>query len=253
MFNPKTKRIEEIAKLFPEIIKEIEAVFDGNTNVYIDWANVIHWQERLGFHIHLGRLKQFLDSFSAIKVVRLYAGTLEGNEKSIKAIKEYEKFGYAVKTKSVKIMKMSINTSSISANSPSLLENFIKKCLLSKLNIETIEFLNKKLTDFNKQGSTYIEDRKCNFDVEIGRDILRDFDKNNLNTFILWSGDSDFADPISQLIKDCKKVFLFATAREVSYELNEMDIPVFDIKKIKEFICWPKEIPQNIKDKIGEV
>ncbi|PJE73588.1 MAG: hypothetical protein COV02_01825 [Candidatus Terrybacteria bacterium CG10_big_fil_rev_8_21_14_0_10_41_10] len=252
MFNPKTKRIEEIAKLFPEIIKELEIIFDGNTNVYIDWANVIHWQERLGFHIHLGRLKQFIDSFPSIKVTRLYAGTLQGNEKSEKSIKEYEKFGYAVKTKSVKIMKMSINTSSIPANSPSLLENFIKKCLLSKLNIETIEFLNKKLADFNKQGFTYIEDRKCNFDVEIGRDMLRDFDKDDLNTFILWSGDSDFADPISQLIKDGKKIFLFATAREVSYELNEIGIPVFDIKKIKEFICWPKEIPQGIKDKINK-
>lgn len=250
MFKPKTKRIEGIAKLFPETIKEIETIFEGNTNVYIDWANVIHWQERLNFHIHLGRLKQFLDSFPAIKVIRLYTGTLKGNEKSENSIKEYEKFGYVIKTKPVKVMRMSINTSSISANSPSLLENFIKKCLLSKLNIETIEFLNKKLTDFNKQGITYIEDRKCNFDVEVGRDMLRDFDKDDLNTFILWSGDSDFADPIAQLMKDKKKIFLFATAREVSYELNEMSIPIFDIKKIKEFICWPKEIPQDIKDKI---
>ena len=250
MFKPKTKRVEELAKLFPETIKELEAIFYGNTNVYIDWANVIHWQEKLNFHIHLGRLKQFLDSFSTIKIIRLYTGTLKGNEKSENSIKEYEKFGYAIKTKPVKVMRMSVNTSSISASSPSLLENFIKKCLLSKLNIETIEFLNKKLTDFNKQGITYIEDRKCNFDVEIGRDMLRDFDKDDLNTFILWSGDSDFADPIAQLMEDKKKIFLFATAREVSYELNEMNIPVFDIKKIKEFICWPKEIPQNIKDKI---
>lgn len=253
MFKPKTKRIEEIAKLFPETIKELETIFDGNTNVYIDWANVIHWQEKLNFHIHLGRLKQFLDSFSTIKVIRLYAGTLHGNEKSENSIKEYEKFGYAVKTKPVKVMKMSINVSSISINSPSLLENFIKKCLLSKLNIETIEFINKKLEDFNRQGITYIEDRKCNFDVEIGRDMLRDFDKDDLNTFILWSGDSDFADPIVQLMEDKKKIFLFATAREVSYELNKIGIPVFDIKKIKEFICWPKEIPQDIKDKIDEV
>ena len=145
---------------------------------------------------------------------------------------------------------MSINISSIPANSPSLLENFIKKCLLSKLNIETIEFLNKKLADFNKQGITYIEDRKCNFDAEIGCDMLRDFDKDDLNTFILWSGDSDFADPIVQLIKDNKNIFI-CNRKEVSYELNKIGIPVFDIKKIKEFICWPKEIPQDIKDKIA--
>mgnify|MGYP001593456996 CR=1 FL=1 len=37
--------------------------------------------------------------------------------------------------------------------------------------------------------------------------MLRDFDKDDLNTFILWSGDSDFADPIAQLMEDKKKIF----------------------------------------------
>ncbi len=147
-------------------------------------------------------------------------------------------------------MKISIDTSSIPKNSPALLQNFVKKCLLSLLSLETIELLNTKLANLNKQGIKYIEDRKCNFDVEIGRNMLRDFDKNNIENFILWSGDSDFADPIFQLIQDKKKVFLFATTREVSYELNELNIPIFDIKKIKEFICWSKEIPQDIRNKI---
>ena len=80
--------------------------------------------------------------------------------------------------------------------------------------------------------------------------MLRDFDSDKLENFILWSGDSDFVDPITQLAADNKKVFLFATAREVSYELNEIKVPVFDIKKIKEFICWPKELSQSIKAKI---
>ena len=91
---------------------------------------------------------------------------------------------------------------------------------------------------------------KCNFDVEIGRDMLRDFDKNGIENFILWSGDSDFADPICQLKEDNKDVSLFATAREVSSELNATKIPIFEIKKIREFICWPKEIPQSTKNKI---
>lgn len=250
MFTPKTKRIAELATLFPDAVRELEVIFADSTNVYIDWANVIHWQERLGFHIHLGRLKQLLDSFSHVKIIRFYTGTLLGNEKSEQAIMDAENLGYQVKTKPVKVMKMSINTSSIAPNSPALLENFIKKCLLSKLSLETIELLNEKLTEFNKQGVTFIEDMKCNFDVEIGRDMLQDFDMADVDTFILWSGDSDFVDPINQLVKDEKKVFLFATARAVSYELNEIKVPIFDIKKIKEFICWPKEIPQNIKDKI---
>lgn len=251
MFKPTTKRVERLAEIFPDIIDELENIFSDDTNVYVDWANVIHWQERLGWHISLKRLKQFLDSFDSIKVVRLYTGTLMGNEKSEEAVKEAKNAGYDVKTKPVKLMKMSINTSSIPSNSPSLLQQFIKKCLLSLLNIETIEFLNNKLSDFNKQGVMYLEDKKCNFDVEIGRDMLRDFDNNDVNNFILWSGDSDFADPITQLMKDNKKVFLFSTTREVSYELNEVNIPVFDIKKIKEFVCFPREIPQSIKDKMS--
>ncbi|MFA5838428.1 MAG: NYN domain-containing protein [Candidatus Paceibacterota bacterium] len=252
MFKPSTKRIEKLSKIFPDVVEELENIFDSDTNVYIDWQNVIHWQDRLKFHIHLGRLKQFFDSFTNIKIVKLYTGTLVGNEKSEKSIREFEKLGYKIKTKPVKLMKMSINTSSIPKNSPVLLDNFIKKCLLSKLNLNTIEFLNERLSDFNKQGITFIEDKKCNFDVEIGRDMLRDFDNDNLGNFILWSGDSDFVDPINQLVIDNKKVFLFATAREVSCELNEIKVPIFDIKKIKEFICWPKELSQSIKDKVND-
>lgn len=251
MFIPKTKRIEELAKLFPEITKELESIFNGSTNIYLDWANVIHWQERLGWHFHLKRLKQFFDSFDTIKSVKLYLGTLSGNEKSEESVIQSRSDGYDVKTKPVKLMKISIDASSVPSNSPELLKNFIKKCLLSKLNIETIEYLNDKLAELNKQGIIHIEDSKCNFDVEIGRDMLIDFERDNLDNFILWSGDSDFADPILQLIKDNKKVFLFATAREVSFELDHVGVPIFEIKKIKEFICWPKEMPPDIKKKIG--
>lgn len=253
MFKPKTERVDQLSKLFPKVVEELGIIFSGPTNVYIDWANVIHWQERLGWHINLRRLKHLLDSFDTIKTVRFYAGTLSGNQKSEESIKEANNFGYVVNTKPVKLMRISIDTSSISKNSPALIQDFIKKGLMSMLNIETIEFLNQRLSDFNKQGITYIEEKKCNFDVEIGRDMLRDFDKDNLNTFVLWSGDSDFADPISQLMKDNKEVFLFSTAREISYELNAVAIPIFDIKKIKEFICWPKEIPQDIKDKLANI
>lgn len=65
--------------------------------------------------------------------------------------------------------------------------------------------------------------------------------RNDIETFVLWSGDSDFADPVNQLLKDKKNVVIFATARRVSTELAETRARIFDIKKIKEFICWSKE------------
>lgn len=42
-----------------------------------------------------------------------------------------------------------------------------------------------------------------------------------------------------------KKVILFATARVVSSELNELKskgLFILDIKKIKDFICWKREL-----------
>ena len=250
MFIPKTKKIEELAKIFPDVIKELEKILANPTNVYIDWANVIHWQDKLGWHIHTKRLKQFFDSFDKIKTVYIYTGTLNSNEKSRKDVWELKKMNYRVETKLVKIMPYSIDASSVPINSPALLQPFIKKPLLSVLNIKTIEYLNEFFSNLNKQGILQLEDRKCNFDVEIGRDIFLDLNKGEVDHFILWSGDSDFANTIDAVTQANKKVFLFATSGRVSAELSELKTPVFEIKKIKEFICWPKEIPQAIKNKI---
>ncbi|HEV7702010.1 MAG TPA: NYN domain-containing protein [Candidatus Paceibacterota bacterium] len=250
MFIPKTDRIEKLAKLFPKVISDLEKIFDGPTNIYIDWSNVIHWQDKLKWNIDLKRMKQLFDSFDTINSVKIYTGTLEGNQQSEDCIPELEAMGYSVTTKPVKLMRIPIDMSSIPKNSPSILKNFIKKSLLSKLAIETIEYLNGKLEIFNKQGIFEIEEQKCNFDVEMGRDMLRDFDNDGINNYILWSVDSDFAGPVNQIRSDGKNAVIFATSGKVSTELDETGTFVFDIKKIKEFICWPRDLSQSIKDKI---
>lgn len=253
MFNPKTERIEKLAKLSPKIISELESIFGESANIYIDWQNVIHWQEKLGWHFHLKRIKQFFDSFSVVKSVKIYTGTLDGNRESEKQIKKLNDSGYAVSTKPVKLMKMSIDVSSIPKDSPAILKSFIKKSLLSKLDIETIEYLNNKLASFNKQGVLYIEEPKCNFDVEIGRDMQKDFESDGVQNYILWSTDSDFADPVVQIKNDGKNAVIFAVSGKVAPELDNTGIFIFDIRKIREFVCWSREIPQNIKSKIDAI
>ena len=99
----------------------------------------------------------------------------------------------------------------------------------------------------NDQGKKYIEVRKCNFDVEIGRDMLLDYERNKIDNYVLWSGDSDFADPVNQLVKDGKKVVIFATSRRISLELAQTQSLKYDIQKIRNFICFPSELPQDIK------
>ena len=57
MFTPQTDRIKKLAELFPNIIIELEKILSVETNIYLDWQNIIHWQEKLGWHIHTKRLK----------------------------------------------------------------------------------------------------------------------------------------------------------------------------------------------------
>lgn len=244
MFTPKTEKIKELSQKYPHRIKDLESIFDKATNVYIDFANVFRWQEKLGWHISLKRLKQLFDSFVSINQIKFYSGTLTEDVKSQRIIDEAKALGYVVVTKPVKIMRLSIDISSIPLNSPEILKQFIRDSLLKKLNIETIEFLNGKLKELNQQGIMFIEDLKCNFDVEIGRDMLLDFHREKVQNFILWSGDSDFADPLKQLLVDGKKVGIFATVRRVAAELNDLKkngLFIFEIQKIKDFICWPRE------------
>ncbi len=248
MFNPKTDRIKEIAEYKQVVIKQLEDIFGDKTRVYIDYANVRPWSEKLGWHIELKRLKQFLDSFDTIEAVNFYNGYLAGNERSEKEKTEAENNKYFLRTKPVKIMKLSINASSILPDSTVLLSQFIKKALLKKYQITTVEYLNQRFKDMNKGGEYFIEDMKCNFDVEIGVDMLLDCERNNAQTFILWSGDSDFADSIEKLIAVGKKVILFATARKVSKELSALadkGLMIFDIQKIRDFICWKKELERK--------
>lgn len=250
MFKAQTKRIELLAKDNPKIIQELEILFDKKTNVYIDFSNVIFWQHKLNWHIDLKRLKQFLSSFSNIQKVKFYYGTLNNDIGSKQLMSEIESLNYyEIKTKPVKILKLSIDVSSIPPNSPALLQNFIAKPLLSKFNLESIEFLNRKLKELNDQGILYIEDKKCNFDVEIGVDMELDMKENTCDNFVLWSGDSDFSDPVIELLDSGKKVAIFMTARRISSELSDINAEKFDIKKIKEFICRSKELPEEIRRK----
>ncbi len=245
MFTPKTDRIKALAVLQPHRIQELEGLFDKTTNIYIDFANAWYWQEKLGWHIDIKRMKQFIDSFSTVKEVKFYNGELAGNSDSCHIIKTAKEKGYTVKSKAVKIIDLSINVSSVSTTSPEILKQFIRAPLLQKLKIETVEYLNNVLKELNKQGILKLQDRKCNFDVEISVDMILDCKTKEAENFVLMSGDSDFYDPIEQLIAEGKRVILFSTARRVSRELNSLTsrgLLIYDIQKMREFICFQKEI-----------
>lgn len=256
MFIPKTEKIRKIAEDKPELVKRLEEIFNASARIYIDYANVRPWSTKLGWHIDLKRLRQLFDSFDTIEAVNFYNGYLEGSEQSEREIKEIENQKYVVRTKPVKILRFSIDASSVSADSTALVKQFIRRALLRKYEVGTIEYLNQRFADMNKKGEYFIEDRKCNFDVEIGVDMLLDYERNKTEAFALWSGDSDFADPLEKLLKAGKKVFLFATAGRISSELNDLKksgLEIIDVFDLKEFICWSRESAyRSTKDPVSE-
>ncbi len=245
MFTPKTEKISKIAEGNNSIIEQLEKLLCNPTRMYIDYANVRPWCNKLGWHIDLKRLKQFLDSFDTIQAINFYNGYINGSKQSESEIEDLENKKYVVRTKPVKIMRFPIDVSSIPADSTVLLDQFIRRSLLRKYEINTIEYLNDRFKDMNKKGELYIEDRKCNFDVEISVDMLLDHEKELAETYVLWSGDSDFVDPLEKLLKAGRTCILFATTRKVSRELSglrEKGLIIFDIQKIKDFICWRREM-----------
>lgn len=245
MFKPKTEKITTIATLNTDMLTRLDGLISGRVAVYIDYANVRPWSTTLRWHLDIKRLKQFLDSFEQIQAVNFYNGYLEDDERSAAEIDTLQNCKYVVRTKPVKIMRFPIDVSSIAPDSTALLDQFVRRALLRRFDVQTIEYLNGRLAVLNQQGEYFIDDRKCNFDVEIGVDMLLDLERDNADTYVLWSGDSDFADPIEKLLHAGKKVVLFGTSRRISRELNELrgkGLIVFDIKKIRDFVCWAREL-----------
>ena len=220
-----------------ERLQELSALFDGDTHVYIDYANVRSCCSRLGWTIDLRKLKKVLDSTGKVKSARFYFGTIVGDSGSEGFIARARKEGFEVQTKPVKFMKLSIDVSSVSLQSTSILQSFVNETLIRSLKVEAIEYLNKQLAALNQQGKVSLPVMKCNFDVEIATDMRLDHALNKAQTYCLLSGDSDFAHPILQLLNEGRKVIVIS--KGMATELNDLrgdGLIYFDIRKLKDLI-----------------
>jgi uncharacterized LabA/DUF88 family protein len=73
---------------------------------------------------------------------------------------------------------------------------------------------------------------------------------NYYKSYILRSGDSDFTDIVQKLISQGKQVCIFSTTKRVSRELASSGAFIFDIQKIRDFICRNREISTLLDDPI---
>lgn len=236
-----------------ERISDLKSWLNGPTRVYIDYANVRSKCARKGWELDFVKTRDLFKQFEKVEQVTIYFGKILGNRGSEGFHALIKSLGYfKIETKPVKFMQLSIDVSGIPKNSPAVIRNFVEPCLFRKLKVEAIEYLNEQLRELNSAGTKYVEMMKCNFDVEIARDMLIDHETKNVDTFCLWSGDGDFASPILHLLDAKKRVVVISDG--IAPELNDLQpegLRFYDIKKLKDVIGFQKQLAMESKGDSG--
>lgn len=239
MFKAKTFALEFAAKNHADRLSSLEKLLTNGTIVYIDFGNVREWRKRLGWEIDLRKLKDFLDSFG-VKEVRFYFGTLPNDCGAARFMTFVHRQGYKIRTKPVKKMQIPIDMTNVADPCSGLvLESFVDKTLLKSLSASAIECWNRELRNLNAQGVMHLECWKCNFDVEIGTDMRIACQLAQADSFSLFSGDSDFADPLTVILNAKRTASVFGTARHIASELNALKpkgLEIVDVAALRDFL-----------------
>ena len=136
----------------------------GRTLLLIDWANVFHAQAKNGWTVDTRKLFSLFKGHENIHEIVLFHGT-DQHTKSEFFLKEQAAIGYRIVTKAVKKVPVTVDHEG----------NPLAKPILR---------------------------RKCDFDVEIAKEILLSLD--GYQGFILLSGDGDYA-PIFDVLRERRK------------------------------------------------
>jgi uncharacterized LabA/DUF88 family protein len=236
MFSPKSAEAASIYQHDPHAIDSLLNSCSGKMHAYIDWANIDKLQSVIGFKIKHKRLIEFLESISGFNKAYFYAGYMQNDPFKEYILKTIPSYGFTLKTKLVKEIRKYLTHSDV--HSIAALKSFVRPALLRHFTLGEIVYTNSILKRISQNiGANYILDRKCNFDVEMGTDMSIDGLIHGVETFLVFSGDSDFADTITTLIKQGKRVIVISTSRHIASELGSTGAFIFDIRKLKNFIC----------------
>ncbi len=169
----------------------------GKTLVLIDWANVFNWMRGSAGEIDPQQLYDYLRTYSNVDRICLFAGE-DDHPKSVEFLEECRKIGFEVISKKVKYVSTLVE----------------KSPFWDALKEHVPE---KKLQKMRNQP---ILRRKCDFDVELSKELLLNLDE--YHTYILFSGDGDYATVIEEIMKREKRVFIVSTERALGKEFREM-------------------------------
>ncbi|MBI4652799.1 NYN domain-containing protein [Candidatus Kuenenbacteria bacterium] len=182
--------------------KDFKLKLNGNTLVCIDWANVYGWQKKLKWKIDAYKLIEYFKNYPEVRKIKFYFGTDINQESKnfVNSIKQLENEIFKFITKDVKYVLLEI----VDDNT----ENFLK---------------NKKR-------------RKCDFDIEIALDTFLNI--NNINSFVLVSGDGDYEPLVKFCIEKGKQVIIVANPGSLGKEYKSISKGLFvcNIKRIKDSV-----------------
>lgn len=188
------------------------------TLVLIDWANVFHAQRKNGWNVDTHKLFTLFKDHQEVQDIILFHGT-DQHEKSASFLKAQAAIGYRIVTKAVK--KVPVTTDHEG--------NPLPKTILR---------------------------RKCDFDVEIAKEILLNLD--HFQSFILVSGDGDYA-PIFDVLRERHKQAILVFPKDglgreyLENEQRKRAIFLCSLERLRPFIeamvrhSSPKNIPAGPK------
>lgn len=221
--------MEEIKKQFSFYL------YDKPTLVIVDWFNV--WNKYRDIDLQL--FFDYLKTYSEIYQIRFYNGLIEGKEWSQKILDNANSIGYKVVSKKSKQIKIDIYKEGHLKNALDLLNKLLSdisdknseiwnnlytlhKELEKKISdgisdseildvldsVETdLKKLNIQIDTFKTEIQKPIRKPKCDFDAEIGRDMILEID--SYENLILFSGDGDFASTVKFLVQEkSKRIFV---------------------------------------------
>jgi len=256
---------------------------NGKTLVIIDWANVHGWHKTLKWKIDPKRLFQYIKTYPGIIEQRFYHGVDEDKEWSVEIKKKAEEIGFAVVSKDVKWTPVYLNkqnhfkiviqklfnvldvikttNSDIATKLYELREKLEDQKvydsayeLIEELDAE-LKKLNLNIDELQQQLYEPVKRRKCDFDVEIARDVFNF--SNYFESLILFSGDGDYAALVEDLTinKGKKVIVVFAPGHKgkeyekITEKLQEKELNyrlfLCSVKQLKDDICEENNIPAD--------
>jgi len=213
--------------MLPKQIPKVKKV-----SVLIDYANILSSALSMKKHTNMEILYEYLVSIPYIKKITIYYGTNPRNPKSANFIKSLEKIGYEVVTKNVKFIKINIHE---------LVRTGQNKDLLDRLDKKVVNYFLKEVDKLGKHGY-FLEQPKCNLDIEIALDMFQSF--SLFDGFILFSGDGDFSSITKLARASGKHVTVVALRKFLAGELFQSAncyINFMLFKNLKGFLYNPSK------------